>query len=103
MKYLESATYWTQGALDEFGNPTWNGPNVTKCRWEVVAELFITQDGRQESSQSRVYLDPMLSVGDKIYRGKSGASDPPNDALIVKQVQEVRNVKGTKRERKVIL
>jgi len=104
MKYLEKVTYWTKGSLDKFGNPTWNGPTTTNCRWEEVSELFVTTDGKTESSRARVYLDPKLNIGDYVYRGKSNESSPIDaGADEIKQYFEVRNVNGTKRERKVIL
>lgn len=102
-KYTESVTYWTKGSLDKYGEPTWSGPNQTQARWEAISELFITTDGERASSTARIYLEPKVNIGDYVYRGKSSSSTPPNDAYIVKQFQEVRNVKGTKRERKLIL
>lgn len=102
-RFIETCTYWQKGSLDKFGNPSWTGPTTTKCRWEEVSELFVTTDGKTESSRARVYLEPKLNIGDYIYRGKSGNSTPPNTAEEIKQFFEVRNVQGTKRERKLIL
>jgi len=102
-RFTELATYWTQGSLDRYGNPTWNGPNTTKVRWEDRSELFISTDGKRETSRSRVYMEPNLDIGDYITRGENSDSESPSEADVVKQFQEVRNVRGDKRERKVIL
>lgn len=102
-RYLEDGTYWKKGALDRYGNPTWDGPYTVKTRWEEISEIFVTNDGKTDSSRARVYLDADLDIGDYIIRGKNTDSTPPNLAEEIKQFQEVRNVKGDKRERKLIL
>ena len=100
---IELIAYWQAGPRDKFGNPTWTGPITVKGRWEDIAERFVNTDGATDTSRARVYIDDRVNVGDYIYRGKSTASIPPDEAHEIKQFFEVRNVQGTKRERKVIL
>jgi hypothetical protein len=104
MRRLQDATLWIKGAPDIFGKPQWNGPHHLKVRWEDVNELFIGNDGKEQRSRSRIYLDRRINVGDYLMEGVSQNATPPAGlSFEVKAYRKIPNLSSTKVEHRVML
>jgi hypothetical protein len=87
----ENITYWSAGALDGFGKPTFGSPTTIPARWEQVTELFIDNTGNEVRSMAKVFLGQAVSNGDYLYKGVSSATDPTtvDGAYEVRQYKEI--------------
>jgi hypothetical protein len=88
--YTESmpdvCTYWPPGANDGFGALVFGPPQCLACRWQNVAQLFRTAEGREVVSQAVVYTSGPVVVGGKLYHGKSDMTVPEKTAVEVQQI-----------------
>lgn len=96
----QDITYWSQTGLNSSGYPTYTLPVTVKGRWEDRAVL-VQQEGGGEllSSNSRVYLDRVLSQGDYVLRGDHSDSSPTASARKVIRVVEIPSVDGKRSEK----
>ena len=101
--FYQDATYWTAGAKDLYGNPTWSSPVTVKCRWEDKQVKTIDFQGNEIISNSIVYLDVDLTLGDYLYNGISTDSSPPISAKEVRNFSKIPSLKGNAYQHKVIL
>lgn len=102
-RYIDKATAWKRDGVDPIGNPLWDGPIVTDCRWEDVQRVFTTADGRQERSRSVIYHDKSLGEGWKIKRGEHTETTPPDDAYEIRNYREMPDLFGERVEKRSIL
>lgn len=102
---LQTATLWTRGSVDSYGDPTFAAPVSLLVRWEQKTELFINVRGEERRSNSIVFLDRDVSIGDFLFLGTSTATDP-TAVLEAQQVQDFRKIpslNGMQYERRAIL
>lgn len=100
MRFLTTGLLWIAGEPDIYGQPTYENPVSVRHRWEDKSGLFINANGRQEAFKSRVYIDVLPRPGDRISKR---ASDGLAGSLEIKDVREIINVSGKKREVRVLL
>lgn len=59
----QTATYWAPGVNDGFGGMTsYAAPILIQCRWQDEEDLFINDQGEEETSNTVVYPDRELAV-----------------------------------------
>lgn len=98
----QDATWWA-ASPDGYGGDTFSGPVAVKCRWEDRKEVYYGQlDRRELVSNSVVFLDRDVSVGDWLYLGTTDASDPSLIAGAFKiqrfdKVPDLRNLNAMRR------
>ena len=103
-KHPDKMTYWRLGAVDYMGQPSWDGPYTSTCRWEDEQRLYLTSDGTEARGRSMVFSDDgSLEIGDRVYQGVSSDSEPPQDSFDVKQPRRIKNLRGTRVENRYIL
>ena len=103
-KYPQTLTYWINTGLDLRNQPTFDGPFTSPCRWEQKDRLFLTENGRDVRSDSKVYVpENVFSQGDYVVRGLSQNSEPDNSAQEIKETFGVPNLRGTKIEYSFII
>jgi len=102
----QTATYWP-ASPDGYGGFVFGAPAAIDCRWEDRAERFTTEDGREEVSQSVVYVDRDLEVGDYIALGDYSMSTsttttgeepsftPPAGARPIRAFGKLPNLRNT--------
>jgi len=101
----QTATWWARSSVDSYGDPTFAAPVQIPVRWEQRTELFVNARGEEKRSNSIVYLDRDISIGDFLYLGTSTATDPTS-VLGAQQVQDFRKVPsldGSQFERRALL
>lgn len=89
----QQAVLWAQGsqAPGDFGGPQTAAGAQIKCRWEERAENFIGPDGVTEVSQSVVYVDRDVRVGDVLMLGLLASV---TDTSVPKNNAGAREVRG---------
>jgi hypothetical protein len=92
----QCGTYWPPGGNDGFGGQGQGKPMATACRWQNVAQMFRTPEGRESVSQAVVYTGKLLL-------GESDARTPPAEALEIRQVDTSPNLDGTQQLTKAYL
>ena len=103
-KFPQTLTYWKKDGLDQVNQPIWDGPYVTKCRWEEKQRLYITETGREVRGNSTVYLpEDLITQGDYVYKGESTKSSPDSKSFEVKRNNSISNLRGTKMQYSYIL
>ena len=100
MKYIGEGLLWRQGPPDIYGQPTFGTPEVIKHRWERRAGMFINGQGRQETYNSRVYINTVPNTGDRVAETTSGSLDCSYE---IKDVRQIFSVSGKKNEVRVLL
>lgn len=50
------AVYWAPSGSDDYGKPTYSNPVEIKCRWEDAQEVYVTLQGENKVSRSKVFL-----------------------------------------------
>src|SRR6266513_567931 len=86
-------------APDKYGKFAFDIPVEISCRWEDVIQEFLDHVGEKRISQSVVYVDRVVKIGDRLMRGEL-TSSVPNDPLLtesfeVKQFNQLPNLKAT--------
>lgn len=103
-KHPDDITYWKKGDLDYMGQPEWDGPYTTKCRWEDEQRLFLTDNGREGRGRSVVYMpNNLLDMGDYVFEGISDEPVPPTGSFEVKQPRRIKNLRGTRVEHRYVV
>jgi hypothetical protein len=100
MRFLTRGLLWVSGDPDIYGQPTFSDPVSIQHRWEDRTGLFINNQGRQEAFKHRVYTDLKPKAGDRIAKR---VTDSFANSHEVKDVREIINVSGKKREVRVLL
>ncbi len=103
----QNITVWNQAAAkDNFGNLTYSSPRIIKGRWEENANLTITLDGREITSQAVVFLKEDVAKGDYLFLGVDSTSSPNSvsDAFEVKAFKKTPSLMNAKQfERMAVL
>jgi hypothetical protein len=99
----QTATLWTAGATDVYGNPTFSAPVTVPCRWEDKQTKAIDFQGNDIISNSIVYVDRDYTMGDYLMLGTSVSATPPSIAKEVRNFSKVPNLRATDFTRKVVL
>jgi hypothetical protein len=76
----QKAIWWVQGALDRYGNPTFDAPVEVDCRWEEVGQEYLSDKGEKQLSRAVVYVDRAMQMGDRLALGAM-ESDTPEDPI----------------------
>jgi len=102
---LQTATLWTRDSVDSYGDPTFSAPVSILVRWEQKTELFVNVRGEEKRSNSVVFLDRDVAVGDFLLLGTSTAADPTSvqNAQQVQDFRKIPSLDGSKYERRAIL
>lgn len=75
----QDATLWVNTGSDGYSGFTFATPKVIKVRWEERSELFITNEGEQETSSAVVYLGQDVANGDFLALGIHDTIANPGD------------------------
>jgi hypothetical protein len=91
-KLNQTCTYWAQNSTDRFGKGVFASPVLRPCRWEDVAELYISKKGQETVSKARVFLEVSVALDGYLAQGDfTGTADP----LTISSAFEVQQVKNT--------
>jgi len=71
-------THWPMTGSDGFGGFLFGAPVLLKGRWETKAELFQSTNNEEEISQSVVYLQTDISIGDYLGLGDHATTPVAN-------------------------
>ena len=105
----QTAVYWAKSGLDSYGQLTYSTPVEISCRWEDTIQEFIGTNGVRQLSQSVVYVDRDMYVGDILKLGEldSGVDqDTPMDnsgAWEIRSFGKSPNLKNTEYLRTALL
>ena len=101
----QTGSYWERTGLDEFSNPTFESPVSITCRWETKMVQYLNPKGELVFSQSVVYVDRQMQVGDWVCLGTTGESDPRNQdgAHEIKGTESIPDLKARQTLHKVFL
>jgi len=97
----QTAVWWARSAsVDRFGKYTYDEPVEIKCRWDTKGVEFRDNKGQTVMSDSTVYPDRVLVVGDMLMEGdleSDTASDPTTEttAYEIKRFDKTPNIKNT--------
>lgn len=65
----QTAVWWSQAGVDRYGRPTYASPVAIACRWDDVAELFVSDEEERAVSKALVYVDRLVKPGDVLFKG----------------------------------
>lgn len=97
----QRAVWWQRKPKpDRFGKFSFEEPVEISCRWDDTTEEFIDPQGETQASRSVVYVDRIISVGDRLMRGEMDSNTPDNplaiqDAFEVKRFDQNPNFRNT--------
>ena len=97
----QKAVWWARSAApDAYGAFTFSAPVEIDCRWDDQAVEFMDGKGQNLVSNSVVYPDRILSVGDRLRRGSLGGGLPGDpltltDTFSIKRFDQTPNFKAT--------
>ncbi len=95
----QKAVYWKRLTPDQYGKFSFADPVEIVCRWEDRIHEFLDHQGEKQVSKSIVYVDRVVSLGDRLMRGEMD-SNTPNDPLAtdsfeVRRFDQDPNIKAT--------
>lgn len=105
-KYLQEATYWAPGNIDEYGEQSFSAPVSIYVRWENKNEIYTNKEvGKQQISKSIVYTKTDILENGYLYLGASVVVTPKtvSGAFLIRQVDKIPNVTASRYLRKVWL
>jgi hypothetical protein len=98
----QNAVYWAPDEADDFGVEAVGTPVDIDCRWEDVAEQYISPDNTVDVSKSKIYADRDIEVGGYLLLGTvaglADASAHPRtipEAGIVRRFEKLPNLKAS--------
>jgi hypothetical protein len=95
----QKAVWWKRSDPDQFGKFSFLEPVEIACRWEDVGQEFRNAKGEVQISNSVVYVDRVLALGDRLWRGElnSAPDDPLTQAgsYAVQRFDQLPNLKAT--------
>lgn len=96
---VQDATSWVS-TPDGYGGHTFGSPTPIKCRWEDRTERFMSMLDRKEIvSNSIVYIDRNLKVGDYLFEGTTVGADP----TVISGAQQIKRFDKTPNLRNLLL
>src|SRR5690554_523382 len=104
----QKAVYWEPtGRVDRNGNPVFEDPVEIDCRWEDVSELFLDENGNQQVSKAKVYVDRDVKLRGYLKLGEIyGISEGPlkySDVHTIRRFERLPNLRNTETLRTAIL
>ena len=101
----QTATYWAKASKDGFGKLTFSAPVAINVRWQGKQELFVNSQGKEELSQSVIYLGQDVGNDDYLYLGTSVITNPAlvTGAYPVKAFSKTVDISGLVAVRKAWL
>ena len=91
-KLNETITHWPNAGSDGYGGFTWGTPVTMNGRWSLTQVLFKTPTGVELLSNSIVYTEDDIAVGDYLALGDlTTTADPTTTALTWEVKQFTRN------------
>lgn len=95
----QKAVWWQRLALDRYGRYTYAEPVEVKCRWEDVSTEYLGANGEKLVSRAVVYVDRVMSLGDRLWKGVLDSTTPDNpmslsNAYEVKQFEQLPDLKN---------
>lgn len=95
----QEAIYWKRLTPDQYGKYSFDSPVEISCRWEDKASEFLDSTGQKQVSRSIVYVDRVISVGDRLMRGEMDSNTPADpltaDSFEVRRFDQEPNLKAT--------
>lgn len=96
----QKAVWWQRKAPDRYGKYSFGSPVEIDCRWDDTTEDFVNMQGETEGSRAVVYVDRVLSIGDRLKRGEMESDTPVDpltipDAFAIKRFDQNPNMKAT--------
>jgi len=85
----QEAVWWERTSSDHYGRFSFNPPVQVTCRWDDEIVEYVDAGGETRGSRAVVYVDRIMSPGDRLRRGEM-ASDEPLDPLSIPDAYEVR-------------
>jgi len=76
----QKAVYWARLSADEYGVFAYDDPVQVDCRWDDMGVEFRNVEGEVQVSQSVVYVDRVMAIGDKLQRGEMDSTTPDSPA-----------------------
>jgi len=98
----QTITRWAAGSMDVYGNPTWTR-TVIRGRWEDRQEKVVDGQGNELISNSIVFLNSDVEIGDYLYLGLDTSAVPPSGAREVKNFSKIPSIRFDQWERKAVL
>lgn len=86
----QAASYWKRSEVDEHGKWSFEEPVEIKCRWTDDQVQFLNSQGELETSQSVVYVDREMGVGDWIRLGELSEESDPLQAAGAHEIKAFR-------------
>jgi len=80
----QHAVWWKRLQADDYGRYSYASPVAIKCRWDENVGQTMSAKGDMVASSSTVYVDRVMSVGDKLKLGEidsNTSTDPREDPL----------------------
>lgn len=66
---VQTAVYWGNPQNDGYGNFVFDEPVEISCRWEDKAQIVVSSDGAETSSDAEVLVTQDLDVDGYLYLG----------------------------------
>jgi len=84
------AVWWARSAEpNKYGRYSYSQPVEIKCRWQRVTKEFIGSKGNKLVSDSLVFPNTEMNVGDMLREGEM-ASDEPEDPTTIEAAYEIK-------------
>lgn len=90
----QKAVWWQRGEPNTYGEFAFADPVEVKCRWEDVSQEFLDPRGQTRTSRSVVYVDRVMSVGDKLLRGELDSNSSITDAFEIQKFDQLPDLKN---------
>lgn len=95
----QKAVYWKRTTPNHYGTFGYEAPVEIACRWEDKAGEFRNTAGEETASIANVYVDRVMTIGDKLMRGEleSGTEvDPRNEpgAFEIQSFEQLPDIKA---------
>ena len=87
----QAGVWWKQKDTNEDGSPVFESPIQIECRWEDIHEEFIDAKGDKKMSDSVVYVDRDMTVGDVLLLGTLTWQHRRSNPLELAGAYEVKN------------
>lgn len=88
-KRKQFAVWWARSAEpNKYGRYSYTAPVEIKCRWQRVSREYINDKGDKSVSDSLVFPDREMNVGDMLREGAMD-SDEPEDPTSIETTHEI--------------
>ncbi len=91
----QKAVYWARGSPDVYGEFTFADPVEIDCRWEDTAQEYLDPQGETKTSKSIVYVDRVMSPGDRLLEGELDSNVDMADSFEIQRFDRLPNIRNT--------